>query len=406
MFRFCFIFFIGIQAASAQMFSAELAPEICLASELKAETIVLSPQNQARLMATSNLEVTYENFPSSAKDAFEAAVSIWEKIIISKVPIRIKASWSSLSGQTLASSGATRIFRNFRGAPFKDVWYIAPLAEAISGTDLNNGDFDINVTLNSNINWSFATAGVPFTGRYDLVTVVMHEIAHGLGFSSSLKMINNDTEGQWGNAGFPYIYDSFIINERSKILISTSNFANPSISLGDQITGDNLSFLLNNVNTTAKLYAPNPYKTGGSLSHFDENTYATGSGNSMMTPTIRVAQITHDPGQLILAVLNQMGWGVNGLEGFIPLASEPQSTVLVYPNPASEKIIVNLPIKLSTGNVSVKLIDMKGNIQIEMAQDHKENSVLELSVNHLIPGVYLLQISDPTFREIRKIMID
>ncbi|MCK7534679.1 MAG: hypothetical protein MZV63_28605 [Marinilabiliales bacterium] len=55
----------------------------------------------------SDFIVTYSLFPSDgkAKAAFEYAVSIWEHIIESEIPIHIEARWRTMENNTLGSSG-------------------------------------------------------------------------------------------------------------------------------------------------------------------------------------------------------------------------------------------------------------------------------------------------------------
>ena len=58
----------------------------------------------------------------------------------------------------------------------------------------------------------------------------------------------------------------------------------------------------------AKLYAPEPFVPGSSISHFDESTYPPGSPDSLMTPTVRHGEVGAGIGRLFLCVLEQIGW--------------------------------------------------------------------------------------------------
>ena len=59
--------------------------------------------------------------------------------------------------------------------------------------------------------------------KYDLVTVVLHEICHGLGFFDSMNTDNNI--GWYGIGSIPLIYDTFIENIQGKRLTDTSGIS-------------------------------------------------------------------------------------------------------------------------------------------------------------------------------------
>ena len=155
-------------------------------------------------------------------NAFQFAANLWGATIRSDVPITIRASWASLScdasGATLGAAGSVGMFRDFPGAPVSGTWYSAALANAIAGTDLNPNQPEISAQFNSNLGNTGCLDGTHFylglDNRHgadiDLVTVLMHEFAHGLGFQS---FTNGSTGSQSG--GFPSIYDRFLLDKVS-----------------------------------------------------------------------------------------------------------------------------------------------------------------------------------------------
>ena len=80
-----------------------------------------------------------------------------------------------------------------------DTWYAAALANELSGGDVNGATSEIVAVMNSDvdnstvlgaIDWYYGTDGnppetSPGSGKFDedFVTVVLHEVGHGLGFS-------------------------------------------------------------------------------------------------------------------------------------------------------------------------------------------------------------------------------
>ena len=111
------VFFSLFQEIGFSQDSMPAKPVVCHFSEENSFTQIL-PENfnasNTRLAATANIEVSYVNFPAQAKSAFEQAVLLWEKYLISSQTIRIEATWEQLTSTTLAVSGATQINRNFR----------------------------------------------------------------------------------------------------------------------------------------------------------------------------------------------------------------------------------------------------------------------------------------------------
>jgi hypothetical protein len=382
-------------------------PVICHADELDAFYSIAARHDmqKARAIAYSKIEVTYENFPATAQQAFEKAKEIWEGILISKISIKINAKWEALSGLTLAHSGASRIYRNTKNAKYRDTWYVGPLAEALAGEDLNNGEFDINMTFNSGTNWSFATDGSVFPGRYDLVTVALHEIAHGIGISSSFKLINNETEGQWGQSGFPYIYDIFIQNREEQLLTKSSNFSNSSTRLKEQIESGSLFFKIDFHPFSAdlpKVYSPKPFKSGGSISHLDPGKYYTNSEHSLMLPSIPSASAIHKPGELLLSMLSQIGWAVNELAAFPILSQSQEFPVVAYPNPLiSDEINLSFPDGKRSEKCNIRVTDESGKIIRTFEINTVENPLIKINLSDVTAGTYLIQV-DSKYDQITK----
>ncbi len=401
------IYLIFLSKAFSQD-SMPARPVVCYLSEQNSFTTILPPDfatTSARMAVTSNIEVTYIDFPASAKTAFEAAINIWEKYLISSQIIRVKATWSSsLGGSVLAETGATRIYKTSAGVPnlpYANVWYPAPLAEALSGKDLNAGDFEMTVSLNANVNWYFGLDARPQAGKYDMVTVMLHEIAHGLGFSSSMSVLTNGLQGQYGQSGSAYVFDVFVQDSRKINLTNTGIYGNPSQDLKNSMTSNALFFGLKNpkfASVLPRLYAPSPYKSGSSFSHFDESTYTVGSPNSLMSPSVRAAEVNQNPGELLLNCLNEMGWQINGLNGFVVTDTEsiPEQKfdVKVFPNPANDFINIAFPLQNQARIIKIELIDSKGKILQIIENQVVTVETFVLDVRNISEGIYFLRVFD------------
>jgi hypothetical protein len=151
--------------------------------------------------------------------AFQAAAAKWGATLDSSVTITVRAQWTALTctstSAVLGSAGAVTIHRDFVGAPFASTWYSASLANKLNATDLDAANPEINANFNRNLGNTGCLDGTPFYLGLDnnhgtainLVTVLIHEFGHGLGFQTFTSGTTGAT-----NSGFPTIYDRFLID--------------------------------------------------------------------------------------------------------------------------------------------------------------------------------------------------
>ncbi len=114
--------------------------------------------------------------------AFQHAADIWSARLDSNVPIRIRAQFTALGAGVLGSAGPVSVVRNFAGAPLANTWHHIALANKLAGVDLNPTADDINANFSTNFNFYLGIDN-NHGSQPDLVTVLLHEFAHGLGFS-------------------------------------------------------------------------------------------------------------------------------------------------------------------------------------------------------------------------------
>ena len=152
--------------------------------------------------------------------AFQHAADLWGAQLDSNVTINVAATFEPLSctatSAVLGSAGATQIFAEFPGAPLPQTWYHSALADKIARVDLGSGA-DLRARFNSNLGNVGCLTGTGFYygldtnhgSQIDLVTVLLHEFAHGLGFSS----FTNVSTGA-PLAGLPGVYERNLYNSR------------------------------------------------------------------------------------------------------------------------------------------------------------------------------------------------
>lgn len=157
-------------------------------------------------------------------NAFQYAASLWGANLTSAVEIRVLATFEALTctatSAVLGSAGPRFVESDFAGAPVAGTWYHIALANKLAGADLvtaaddpAGGGAEIRARFNSRLGlFADCLPGSPFylglDGNHgsavDLVTVLLHEFGHGLGFST----VTNGTTGAL-LAGQPSIYDHF-----------------------------------------------------------------------------------------------------------------------------------------------------------------------------------------------------
>jgi hypothetical protein len=175
----------------------------------------------------SSIVVNYTNFPQWAKDELQVAVDIWSANFESKVTITIDATWSN--SQSVAVLGSARpggYFAGFSGAPDSSLWYPSALANALAGKDLDIRNSEMVINVNARAPWNRRGDSAPTTREYDLRSVFLHEMAHGLGF------LSNDAYDPilgFGSIEQPTPYDAFAQTEDGRRL---ADLPSPSIELG------------------------------------------------------------------------------------------------------------------------------------------------------------------------------
>lgn len=286
---------------------------------------------------TATIQVTYHNFPSNARAAFQAAVDIWQTMVVSSQVIHVNASWTSLGSGVLGEAGPALIGVNGTAYP-------AALYEAICSCDQYQGN-EITATMNSSFgNWYLGTDGNPPMSKYDFESVVLHELGHGLGFLSSFK-VNSSGQGKVGFKVGSNVYQSTFDQHEWSAATGGSklvSFASPSVTLANQLTDGSVYFdgpnVQNVLGQRARLYAPSTWIEGSSNSHLDEGTYGPSSGNALMTPALFNGEVEHDPGPLMLAMFRDIGWATANEVPPAPTAPDAPRSVAAAPANASADV--------------------------------------------------------------------
>ncbi|MGZ6029042.1 MAG: hypothetical protein ACXWK5_06425, partial [Myxococcaceae bacterium] len=121
--------------------------------------------------------------------ASQYAAALWSATLGNRVPIAVRVEFTDLdcSGGTavLGSAGPTMLYDGDR--------YPAALANERAGRDLDTGREEIEARFNARLGrpdcavttWYTGLDNVATPGSTDLASVLLHELAHGLGFIKS-----------------------------------------------------------------------------------------------------------------------------------------------------------------------------------------------------------------------------
>ena len=259
----------------------------------------------ANLEKKAKFIVKYNGFPEWTQVQVQAAVDVWAANFESKVPIHIEATWGrSSSYSILGSARPGNYFANFTGAPDPSLWYPSALANALAGRDLDGDSPEMVITVNSLADWYRGGGTGPSKTEYDLQSVMLHEMAHGLGFLSNNSY--DDFFG-YGSMDQPTPFDAFVQTGDGRRL---SDLPSPSLELGEALTSKLVWSGVNGVaaNGGVKpiLYAPKKYEEGSSISHLDEITFDNSGKDSVMSPNLEAGETFHDPGPLLLAMMQDL----------------------------------------------------------------------------------------------------
>ena len=259
----------------------------------------------AYLEKKSNFLVNFNTVPASAREAVQAAVDTWAANFASTVPVSVNVTWSKASSEgILAAASSKNNYANFTGAPDKTLYYASALANALAGKDLDPANPEIEITISSDAPWYLGVDGKCPPRSYDLQSVILHEMAHGLGFISGNYY---DEVSGLGRILQPTPFDAYAQLPDGRRL---ADMPNSSLETGKALTstlmwsGENGIKANNGVKPL--LYTPSNYEPGSSVSHLDEKTFSQSGDNATMTPNLDSGEVFHLPGSLLLAMFEDM----------------------------------------------------------------------------------------------------
>ena len=291
----------------------------------------LTATEKTLLLADGNVAQT---LGEARRNAFRVALDLFEIWLVGDNTVRVEASFRDDLGPDFLAVASPADFIYDTSDP--QVWFPIALAENLLGQEINGStEADVEITFNENYNFYYGLSLelleleelfpdlIPDT----FILVAVHEIIHGLGFLDSV----NSNDGSFLYE-IPGIYDVNLYSERDEeLLITLSNSQRlEAITSGAGLLWDGTSKgensyscaqLVGEVDEVKArggvdfygrplLYAPSPYKSGSSVSHF----YPTGNNDDIMNPNY--APLTFI--DLTFGVLRDIGWRLKRDAGVEP----------------------------------------------------------------------------------------
>jgi len=261
-------------------------------------------------------------------NTFQKAADILETFLDIKIDVKVDASFSGLACSSgsgiLGSAGAVSGLLNTANVPLANTIYPIALANNLSNSDNNSTTAEISATFNSNmdnndnclfgVDWYYGyddptLAGAEYVNDTSFLSVVIHELLHGLGVSSWVYS-NGALNSGYMDAYSANLYDqsankSWAAMNDSERLTSMTN-SNNLVWTGTNVNSSTAaSILTDGINSSkVEMYAPSPYEGGSSVSHFSKDA----TPNEIMEPSY--TEFLTTPG-MATQLLQDMGWALS-----------------------------------------------------------------------------------------------
>lgn len=288
-------------------------------------------------------------------NAFRHAAGIWANLLTSSVEIQVEAAMDPLEPGVLGRAGPNTAHRDFPNAPAAQTWYVQALANSLAGMDLAPTRADISAQFSSTFPFYLGFDGTPLPGEVDFVTVVLHELGHGLGFLSLVNLLTGSKL-----QGFDDAY-------MSSLELHGANPANyPAMTdaqrIAASVAGPNLHWVGPQVVVASgtltagvgpgphvQMFAPNPAQPGSSVSHFTNIIHP----DQLMEPALPPGVAIHDVG-LAGPLLADLGWKIN-LQS-VSLICDIQLSQPVYDN---GNVVTATTLRLANSGTATVPVELK-----------------------------------------------
>lgn len=214
--------------------------------------------------------------------------------------VEVKTSTNDPSGGTLAFAGTF-----FSGAPgFQNG---SAFTRLTSGVKPFAGTPELTITVNFGKTWHAGT-GTPPSGQFDLLSVLIHEVTHGMGILSLSTASGGGSLVNQDNEPFPNTYSVFNSFMRRGAGTTPLFGGSPPAFQGGagDLTSNDVTWVgadtVGVFGGRPPIHAPATFNGGSSLSH-----WASGTG-AVMQPSIAAATVRREFQPFEVAAFRDIGW--------------------------------------------------------------------------------------------------
>lgn len=318
------------------------------------------PDHTAR---EGNIKIRYYNFPSDEhREAFQHAVAIWDSVLDFAVPPEVVARYLPHPSEYVAYA---EVYTHCTGdEPF---CRSNALQNHVKRRNLSPGSPEVQITLTDLDNsrdvpggWHLEKDWSPGPDSIDLITVVLHEMAHSFGFSTLFHISGCCVENR-APEGTVLVYDNFVWTQEHGRLIdlpSPSEELLEALGTGEDALWGRLGW--ENLHGEPMLtpeVGMGPTVISSDVHHMSARAYPSGTVNSLMGIAFQTgAAALRHPGPIVTAMLYDMGWDLKtdipttlppppprrpGLPPLFPPSQRPNVRLEVIERGAWQQILVH-----------------------------------------------------------------
>ncbi len=234
---------------------------------------------------------------TEARNALEDSAALLATYLVVTSPTTIVYS---VTGENAPASGTLASAGSDLSAPGSGFFATVVQQKVQTGTDANGSAADGEITWNFGNPWAF---GTPVgNAQYDFDSTAMHELLHTFGFLSFVDQAGTNTGRSWTT------FDQYLVTAEGTRVITDSyrwNTAyNSTLTGGLYFGGPNAVAAYGGV---VPLYTPDPWESGSSVSHLDDDTF-TGADAMLMNAVTETGLGVRVLSPVELAVLKDLGY--------------------------------------------------------------------------------------------------
>jgi hypothetical protein len=180
-------------------------------------------------------------------------------------------------------------------------------------------DIIVQLSNASGVRWNKDVNMFPSDTEYDMVTVVMHELMHGLGFNTAVGSVSTTPlvlKNLQDSGACPSCFnkfDSHLYTSAFGYFFATMNDS----ALQSMFVGSSLYWMptgASQPDATMKIYSPSNFQSGSTGSHWDNTVVCSGclaqNANGLMRPILTPGTAIHAIGFNTETVLKDYGYAV------------------------------------------------------------------------------------------------